>query len=323
MWQCVARAGGILVLFIASVGQGVAADAWPSKPVAIVVPFVAGGSTDVTARMLAGKLHAELGQTFVVDNRGGAGGNVGGEYAAKANADGYTMFLATSSNITNMSLYKNVSYDMVRDFVAVTRVAFIPNLLVVHNSVPTKNLGEFIKYIQQPQSKVDYGSAGTGSSLHLAGALFDKLAKGHMTHVPYKGSAPAIVDLLGGHIQAAFPPFVDALPHVKAGKLRALGITTKGRSAVLPDVPAIGEVLPGYEVALWNGLFLPSKTAPDIVGKLNEAVNKILRQPDTRKLLAEQGSEPAGTSLAEFKDFVGREMQKWRTLVELSGARLD
>lgn len=323
MWKRVVRMGGLVVLCAASVVQVLAAEAWPSKPVTIVVPFVAGGSTDVTARMLAGKLRAEFGQSFVVENRGGAGGNIGAEYAAKAGPDGYTLFLATSTNVTNMSLYRNLPFDMIRDFVPVSQVAFIPNILVVHNAVPVSNLAEFLKYIQTTRNKVDYGSAGTGSSLHLAAALFDKLAKGRMTHVPYKGSAPAIIDLLGGHIQAAFPPLVDALPHIKSGKLKALGVTTKNRSALLAEVPAIGEVLSGYEVALWNGIFAPARTPPEIVNRLNESIVKILRQADTKKLLAEQGSEPVGSSITQFKEFVGRELLKWRSLVEVSGARVE
>lgn len=318
-----ARLGCLTGLCLASAVHVFAADSWPSKPVTIVVPFAAGGSTDVTARMLAGKLRAEFGQSFVVENRAGAGGNIGAEYASKARADGYILFLATSSNISNMSLYRKLSFDMIRDFVAVSQVAFIPNVLVVNSLVPATNLGGFVKYVRDPKNNVIYGSAGSGSSVHLAAALFNKLAGGHMMHAPYKGSAPALVDLLGGHIHVSFPPFVDGLPHIKSGKLRAFGMTTRSRSSLMPDVPAIGEVLPGYEVALWNGIFAPAKTPTEIVNRLNAAIVAVVRQADTQKLLAEQGSEPVGSSTAEFKEFTGREMGKWRALVELSGARVE
>jgi tripartite-type tricarboxylate transporter receptor subunit TctC len=259
----------------------------------------------------------------VVENRGGAGGNIGAEAAAKAAPDGYTMFLMTSTHVTNMSLYKSLGYELMRDFQPVTQVAFIPNALVVVNSVPVNNLAEFVKYVQDPKNTIHYGTAGNGSSPHIAAALFNSLAKGHMNHVPYKGTGPAIVDLLGGQIHAIFSPLVDVLPHIKAGKVKALGITTKARSALFPELPAIGEILPGYEVALWNGLLVPAKTPVDVVAKLNEAAVRVLHQPEVRKLLAEQGSEPVGNSYAEFRDFIASEVPKWRSLVELSGARVE
>jgi tripartite-type tricarboxylate transporter receptor subunit TctC len=311
----------LAVLLGISVDAG--AQGWPAKPLTLIVPFAAGGSTDVTGRMLAARLRAELGQSVVVENRGGAGGNIGAEAAAKATPDGHTVFLMTSTHVTNISLYKKLSYDLMRDFQPVTQVAFIPNALVVANSVPVNNLAEFVKFVQDPKNTIYYGSAGNGSSLHIAGALFNSMAKGHMIHVPYKGSGPAIVDLLSGQIQAIFSPLVDVLPHIKAGKIKALGITTKARSALFPELQAIGEVLPGYEVTLWNGLLVPAKTPPDVVAKLNEAVVRVLRQPDVRKLLAEQGSEPVGNSPAEFRDFIASEVPKWRSLVEVSGAKVE
>jgi tripartite-type tricarboxylate transporter receptor subunit TctC len=311
----------LAVLLGISVDAG--AQGWPAKPLTLIVPFAAGGSTDVTGRMLAARLRAELGQSVVVENRGGAGGNIGAEAAAKATPDGHTVFLMTSTHVTNISLYKKLSYDLMRDFQPVTQVAFIPNALVVANSVPVNNLAEFVKFVQDPKNTIYYGSAGNGSSLHIAGALFNSMAKGHMIHVPYKGSGPAIVDLLSGQIQAIFSPLVDVLPHIKAGKIKALGITTKARSALFPELQAIGEVLPGYEVTLWNGLLVPAKTPSDVVAKLNEAVVRVLRQPDVRKLLAEQGSEPVGNSPAEFRDFIASEVPKWRSLVEVSGAKVE
>jgi tripartite-type tricarboxylate transporter receptor subunit TctC len=316
--------GVALALVFASVAPTTAsAQSWPSKPVTLVVPFAPGGSTDVTGRMLAAKLRNEIGQTVLVENKGGAGGNLGADHAARSAPDGHTIFLATSTHATNVSLYKKLSYDFQRDLTPVSQVAFIPNLLVVNSSVPVNNLAEFLAYVRDPKNKVRYGSAGNGSSLHIAGALFNSMAGARMEHIPYKGSGPAIVDLLGGQIEAVFSPLVDVVPHVRSGRLKAIGITTKGRSAVFPEVPAITEQLPGYEVTLWNGILVPAKTPPDVVNKLNQAINTILAQPETKQLLAEQGSEPAPGTSTQFRDFIAAEIVRWRRLVEISGATVD
>ncbi len=293
---------------------------WPAKAVTLVVPFAPGGSTDVTARMLASKLKGEIGENVVVENKSGAGGNVGAEHVARSAPDGYTIFLGTSTHATNATLYKNLSYSLQRDLMPVAQVAFIPNLLVVRPAIPAGTLEEFLAYVRDPKNTVRYGSAGNGSSLHIAGALFNKMAAAHMEHIPYRGSGPAITDRLGGHIEAMFSPLVDVLPHVQSGKLKAIGITTKKRNATLPDVPAIGEALPGYEVALWNGIFVPADTPSDVVIKLNAAINRVLAASDTKKLLAEQGSEPALGTPEQFRDFVAAEVETWRKLVLISGA---
>lgn len=307
---------GVLSVPLTAVAQD-----WPKKrPVILVVPFAPGGSTDATGRMLAAKLKDEIGQTVVVENKSGAGGNVGADYAARSEPDGYTMFLATSTHATNVTLYKKLNYDFTRDFVPVLQVAFIPNLLVVNASLPVNNLAEFLAYVRDPKNTVSYGSAGNGSSLHIAGALFNSMADAHMQHIPYKGSGPAIIDLLGGRIEAVFSPMVDVMPHVRSGRLKAIGITTKSRSVVLPDVPAIAEQLPGYEVTLWNGILLPSKTPQPVVDKLSAALNSILSQPETKQLLAQQGSEAAPSTPAKFGEFIDSEIVRWRKLVEISGA---
>jgi tripartite-type tricarboxylate transporter receptor subunit TctC len=298
------------------------AQAWPSRPVTIVVPFAPGGSSDATARMLANKLRAVFNQTFIVENRPGAGGNIGADFVAKAAPDGHTFLLATSSHVTNISLYKSLPYDFVRDLAPVSQVAVIPSLLVVNPAVPARTLPEFIKLAHDPKA-VSYGSSGSGSSPHLAAEVFNKMAAVRMAHVPYKGSGPALIDLLGGQIQAVFAPFIDALPHVRAGKLRALGMTSKARSNLLPEVPAIAEVLPGYDVVLWNGIFAPARTPPDVVARLSQAINDVLRQEDTKKLLAEQGSEPMGSTPEAFRQYVASEIPKWKGLVELSGANVE
>lgn len=300
----------------------VSADDYPNKAIKLVVPYPAGGSTDVTARVIADNLRPELGRSVVIDNKPGAGANIGAEFVAKSTPDGYTLLMATSTHVTNMSLYKNLPYDFVRDLAPVTQTAFIPNLLVVNPQVPAANLGDFIKYVKSG-SKVNYGSAGSGSSQHLSGALFNSMVGGNMVHVPYKGGAPATTDVVAGQIQAVFAPLVEVVSFVKAGKLKALGITTKKRSPVLPDVPAIGEMLPGYEIALWNGVLAPAGTPSEIVNKLHAAIMKVLKQPDVRKRLAEQGSEPVGNTPVEFKRFIGTETEKWKSLVKLSGAQAE
>jgi len=205
----------------------------------------------------------------------------------------------------------------------VAQTAFIPNVLVVGPTVPVANLAEFIAYVKSGKYQVNYGTAGNGSSQHLSSALFNSMVGGNMVHVPYKGGAPATADLLAGQIQCYFGPLVEVLPHIRGGKVKALGITTKKRSPLLPEVPTIAELLPGYEVALWNGILAPAKTPADIVDKLNEAVVKVLKQPEVKARLAEQGSEPVGNSPAEFKQFIAAEVGKWKELVRISGAKIE
>ena len=299
------------------------ADTWPAKPIKLIVPYPPGGSTDVTARVIAENLRPLLGQSVVIDNRPGAGGNIGAEAVAKSASDGYTFLMATSTHVTNMSLYKNLPYDFAQDLAPVSQTAFIPNVLVVGPSVPVSNLVEFIAYVKSGRNAVNYGTAGNGSSQHLSSALFNSMVGGQMVHVPYKGGAPATADLLAGQIQCYFGPLVEVLPHIRADKVKALGITTKKRSPLLPEVPAIGEVLPGYEVALWNGILAPARTPADIVAKMHEAIVKVLNQPDVKARFAEQGSEPVGNSPAEFKQFIAAEVGKWKELVRISGANIE
>ena len=299
------------------------ADTWPTRPIRLVVPYAPGGSSDVTARVIAENLRPLLGQTVVVDNRPGAGGNIGAEAVAKAAPDGYTLLMATSTHVTNMSLYRNLPHDFVQDFAPVSQITFIPNVLVVGTSVPVNNLAEFIAYVKSGKYQVNYGTAGSGSSQHLSSALFNSMIAGDMVHVPYKGGAPATADLLAGQIQVLFAPLVEVLPHIKGGKVKALGITTKKRSPLLPEVPTIGEALPGYEIALWNAIMVPAKTPADIVNKLNEAIVKVLSLPEVKARLAEQGSEPVGNSPAEFKQFIAGEVGKWKELVRISGAKME
>jgi len=314
--------GFMLALIL--LGQAHAQTAWPAKPIRMIVGFAAGGSTDVTARIIAQALSERLGQPVVVENRGGAGGNIGAEAVAKADPDGYTLLMATSSTFAaNPNLYKSLPFDVQKDFAPITVTAFIPNLLVVNPSVPANNVADFITYLKANPDKLNFASAGNGTSQHLSGELFNSLAGVRMAHVAYRGGAPAVSDLLGGQVQVIFAPLVEVIQQVRADKLKALGITTAKRSPLLPDVPTILESLPGYEVALWNGLLAPAKTPPAIIDRINRATIEALRSPEVKAKLAEQGSEPVGNTPAEFKAFIESELVKWRRLVEISGATVQ
>jgi tripartite-type tricarboxylate transporter receptor subunit TctC len=298
--------------------------AWPTKQIKILVGYAAGGSTDVTARIVGQALSERLGQPVIIENRPGAAGNLAAEATAKADPDGYTLLLATSTTFaTNPSLYKTLPFDVRTDFAPITVTAFIPNLLVVNPSVPANNVPDFIAYAKANPDKLNFGSAGNGSSQHISGALFNSLAGVRMIHVPYRGGAPAVNDLLGGQVQLIFAPLVEVLQQVRANNVRALGITTAKRSPLLPDVPSIAETLPGYEVRLWNGLVAPAKTPPEIIERINRAAVDALRSDEVKAKLAEQGSEPVGDTPAEFKAFIDSELVKWRRLVEISGATVQ
>ncbi|MFC5496239.1 tripartite tricarboxylate transporter substrate binding protein [Caenimonas terrae] len=296
---------------------------WPERPITLVVPLAAGGSTDTTARLLAQHLGDVLGQKVIVDNRAGAGGNIGSAYVARAKPDGYTLLLHASTIATNVSLYKDTGFDLRKDLIPISQVALIPNVLMVNNEVPARTLQEFIAYVRGNKSAVNYGSAGSGTSSHLAGALFNSLAGADMVHVPYKGGAPANADLLAGQIQVVFAPLVEVLPYIDSGKLRPLGVTTSNRSPRLPNVPAVNEALPGFEIVLWNGVFAPANTPPAIVSKLSAGIQKVLQDPAVRKIFADQGSTVVGNTPAEFKEVLAGEIDKWGKLVKLSGARVD
>lgn len=296
---------------------------WPEKPISLVVPLAPGGSTDTTARMLADGLREILGQAVVVENRPGAGGNIGATYVARARPDGYTFLVTTSTLATNVTLYKHMPIDAKTELEPVAQITSIPNVLIVNETFPAKTVEELAEHISKGENAVHYGSAGNGTSQHLSGSLFNSMVNGDMVHIPYTGGAPANTDLLAGQIQVVFSPLVEVLPFIDSGKVRALGVTTKSRSERLPDVPAIGESLPGYEIALWNGVFAPAGTPDDIVVKLNDAVNRALQEPRLQKAFADQGSIPVQRTPEEFQAFFHAEIDKWGELVRLSGSRIE
>jgi len=318
-------AAAIMSAAAAVVPAGAFAQAFPNKPITIIVPFAAGGTTDILARVIGQGLSAELGQSVVVDNRAGAGGNIGGQMAARAPADGYTLFMGTvGTHAINAALYKKMPFDPVKDFAPLTRVANVPNLLVANPNQPYKSVQELIAYAKANPGKVNFGSSGSGSSIHLSGELFKSLAKVDMQHVPYKGSAPAVTDLLGNQIGIMFDNMPSAIQHVRSGKLRPIAVTTAKRSPELPDVPTIAEAgVPGYEATSWFGMFAPAGTPAPIVAQLNKALVKVLSQPETKKKMADQGAEPVSETPEQFAAFIQAESAKWGKVVKESGASVD
>ncbi len=296
----------------------------PDRPIRLVVPFAPGGSTDVTARLVAEAIAPRLGQPVVIENRPGAGGNIGSEAVARAAPDGHTLVMGTSStHATNPALYASLPYQPLRDFAPVSQVAFIPNLLAVNMDVPARDLPALIALGRAQPGTLNFGNAGSGTSQHLSAAMIASRAGIEVTHVSYRGGAPAVTDLIGGKIQAMAAPLVEVIAHVQANRLRAIAVTTARRSALLPAVPTIAETLPGFEVALWNGIFAPAGTPAAAVTRLSAAIAEAMRTDDMRGKLALQGSEPVGSTPEQFATFVASEIPKWAELVRISGARVE
>ncbi|WP_326538907.1 tripartite tricarboxylate transporter substrate binding protein [Pseudorhodoferax sp.] len=301
------------------------AQAYPTKPITMIVPFSAGGTTDILARIVGQALSTELGQSVVIDNRAGAGGNIGGQLAARAPADGYTLFMGTvGTHAINEALYKKMPFDPIKDFAPLSRVANVPNLLVAHPAQPFKTVPEMIAYAKANPGKINFGSSGSGSSIHLSGELFKSMAKVDMVHIPYKGSAPAVNDLLGNQIAIMFDNMPSAIQHVRAGKLRPIAVTTAKRSPELPDVPTIAESgVPGYEATSWFGLFAVAGTPAPIVAQLNKALVKVLNNPDVKAKIVAQGGEVVAETPEQFAAFIKAETAKWGKVVKESGASVD
>jgi tripartite-type tricarboxylate transporter receptor subunit TctC len=302
----------------------VLAQAWPSKPVKLVVPYPPGGPTDIVARVVAERLTAQTGQSFIVDNRAGAGGNLGADIVAKAPADGYTLLVATTAHAINKSLFKNLNYDVQRDFTPVSLLTQGPLVLVVNPAFPAKNVGELIALAKARPGSVSFASSGNGQSTHLAAELFASMAGAPMMHVPYKGSAPALNDLIAGQVPLMFDTMLSAMPHVKSGRLRALAITGAERSPAAPDLPTVAESgLPGYQAYAWNGLLAPAGTPPAVVNRLSEELKTALTQPAVQEKFSAQGFAATWTAPAQTATFLETEIEKWGRTVQQSGAKVE
>jgi len=311
----------------APVRHGVAADAgsdYPSRPIRMIVPATPGGGTDILARLFAQRFADTFSQQVVVDNRGGGGGIIGTELVARASPDGYTLLMAFTSHAINPGLYKKLPYDTLADFSAIALAATVPNILVVHPGVPVRTVDELIAWVKARPGKVTFASSGTGSSSHLAGVLFARMAGLDMVHIPYKGGAPAQADVMGGQVTLIFANMQSALPHVRGGRLRGIATSGLRRPAAAPDLPTLDESgLKGYEANSWFGLFTAARVPPAIVNKLNAEVLRSLQLPEVKERMAAQGAEPIPMTAPEFDKFVRAEVVKWARVVKEAGARVD
>jgi len=308
-----------------SVHTAGAAEAWPAKPVRVIVPFAPGGYVDLGTRLVAGPLSTALGQQVVVENRGGAGGVVGSELAARAAADGYTLVVGSvGTHAVNQSLHAKLPYNVLRDFVAVARLSDSPNVLAVHPSLPVRTVNELIAMARARPGQLTYASAGAGTSTHLAAALFEMLAKVQLVQVAYKGGGPALIDVVAGQVPVTFGTAASVTPHSKTGRVRAIAVTGSQRSQLLPELPTIAEGgLKGYEMLNWLGMFAPAGTPRPIVEKISAEVMRIVRQPEVRERLNAQGAEPAPLAADECAAFVKREIDKWAKVVAATKMTAD
>jgi tripartite-type tricarboxylate transporter receptor subunit TctC len=320
MWRRLA-----LAVSMACIAPFAFAQAYPNHAIRLIVPFPAGGTTDILARDVAKKLTDTLGQAVVVDNRPGAGGNIGADIVAKAAPDGYTLLMGTvGTHAINPSLYAKMPYDHVKDFVPVVLVAGVPNVLVVNPSVPINSVADLIKLAKAKPGTINFASSGSGTSIHLSGELFKTMAGVDMTHVPYKGSSPALTDLMGGQVQIMFDNLPSSLALIKSGKLRAVAVTSLKRAPTLPDVPTIAESgLPGFEASSWFGILAPAGTPAPIIARLNAEVNKYLQSPEGNEQLLAQAAEVAGGPPEKFVAHIRAETDKWAKVVKASGAKVD
>ena len=322
--------------FLTAIGAGVAASAlpatsfaqanttYPSKPIKFIIGFAPGGATDLIGRLMARKMGDALGQPIIIENKGGASSNIGADAVAKSAPDGYTFYVNAITNAINVSLFSKLPFDFEKDFEPVALFAMVPNILVVHPSVKANSVKEFIELARANPGKLAYASSGNGTSIHLSGELFKIMAKVDLLHVPYKGSAPAVTDLLGGQVQAMFDNMPSSLPHVKSGKLRALAVTTKQRSPSAPDVPTMDEAgVPGFDVSSWFGLMAPKSTPREIVARMNLEANKALNSAEIKERFLELGAVPAPMSTEAYGEYIRAEIKKWAEVVKVSGAKSD
>jgi tripartite-type tricarboxylate transporter receptor subunit TctC len=317
-------AGLLLAALVTCAASQAAAQAWPTKPVRMIVPFPAGGSADTLSRLLGPHLTERLGQPFIVDNRPGAGGNIGTDLAAKAAADGYTFLMGVSSIAIAPSLYAKLPWDPVKDFAPVALIASTPNILVVHPAVPANSVAELIALAKAKPGQLNYASGGNGATNHLAGELFKRMTDTDIVHVPYRGNPLAVLDVLSGQVAMMFDFMITSLPHVKAGKLRPLAVTGTKRSHQVPELPTVAEAgVPGYEASTWFAVMAPAGTPVDIVMKLNAALNAVLRLPDVKQRLDTLGAEPLGGTPDDVAALIRADLVKWTEVIKAANIRLE
>ena len=312
------------MLMAATGNHALGADAWPARSIRFIVPYPPGGPTDLMARSMSGRLSEALGQQVVVDNRAGAGGNVGAEIAAKSPPDGYTLLMgAISTHSINASLYSKLAFDPVRDFAPVTQASIIPLVINAHPSLPVVNVKELVALAKKNPGQLSYGSSGNGGGTHLAGELFKMMTGTSLQHVPYKGLNPATIDVIGGNIPLVFNDLTTAIQPYKAKRIKILGVSTLSRVPQIPEVATIGETVPGYEAYTWFGVLVPAGTAQPIVDRLSRESMKILQSDEIKKRFAEVGAEPVGGTPQEFAAFMAAETIKWAKVIKAAGARVD
>jgi tripartite-type tricarboxylate transporter receptor subunit TctC len=317
---CLAAIG--LSALLGSTG-GVSALDYPTRPVRFVVGYPAGGATDILARIIGQRLSERLGQQFVIENKPGAGNNIGTETVANAEPDGYTVLLVNPANFINATLYTNLKFNFIRDIAPVATFNRVPNVMTVAPDVPAKTVAEFIAYVKANPGKVNMASSGNGTSVHMSGELFMAMSGAKMEHIPYKGAAPAITDLLGNRVQVIFDNMPSIIQHISSGSLRALAVTTAERSPQLPDVPTVAETVPGYEASALFGMGAPKKTPPEIIAKLNKEINAVLAEPETRKRLIELGGEPLISTPEAFGAMIAAETEKWEKVVKFADLKIE
>ncbi len=313
---------GLTGLTLAGIGEAAAVD-YPTRPVRWIVGYPPGGTTDILSRLIGQYLSDKLGQQFIVENKPGAGNNIGTEAVVHAPPDGYTVLLVNPANGINTSLYKKLPFNFPRDIAPVGGLARVPNVMEVNPNVPAKTVAEFIAYAKANPGKVNLASSGNGTSVHLSGELFMAMTGVKLTHVPYRGSAPALTDMISGQVQVLFDNLPSSIEHIKGGTLRALAVTTEQRSDALPGVPTVAETVPGYEASAWFGMGAPKDTPPEIIAVLNKAINEALADPTMKARLADLGGAPMGGTPAEFGKIIVSETEKWRKVVEFAGASVE
>ena len=314
----------LVVVLISMLSAAAHAQGFPNKPVKLVVPYPPGGPTDIVARVVGQKLSEQTGQQFIVDNRAGAGGNIGAEAVARSPADGYTLLVATTAHAINMSLFRKLGYNTLKDFAPVSPLTHGPLVIAANPALPAQNVRELIALARAKPGAINFASSGNGQSTHLSGELFNAMAGVKMTHVPYKGSSPALTDVMGGQASLMFDTMLSAMPFVKSGKLKALAVTSAKRSPAAPDLPTVAESgLPGYETIAWNGIVAPTGTPKEVIARLSAELKRALEMPEVREKFAAQGFAAAWSTPEEFAAFLKAEVDKWAPVVKASGATID